>query len=80
MTSLYDPYPKTKIEGHQGELIQGWESILAQLQEKMEDILVIDTYPGVYDEEIKQELKRSPTMYGSTRSSCSKIKKRSMNN
>jgi len=36
MTSLYDPYPKTKIEGHQGELIQGWESILAQLQEKME--------------------------------------------
>lgn len=60
MTSLYDPYPKTKIEGHQGELIQGWESILSQLQEKMEDVLVVDTYPGVYDEEIKHELKKIP--------------------
>lgn len=58
MRSLYDPFPKTKIEGYENVLIHGWDPIVEVLQKEMQNVLVVDTYPGVYDEEVKQELKK----------------------
>lgn len=58
MKSLYDPFPKTKIKGYDNAIIQGWDEIIKTLNGKEEQALIVDTYPGVYDEEIKKELKK----------------------
>lgn len=59
MKSLYDPHPKTKINGYPDALIDGWDAIRATLQPQG-PTLVFDTYPGVYDEKVKAELKQIP--------------------
>lgn len=59
MKSLYDPHPKTKINGYPDALIDGWDAIRATLQPQG-PTLVFDTYPGVYDEKVKTELKQIP--------------------
>ncbi len=58
MKSLYDPFPKTKIKGYENAIVHGWNKIIKTLNEKKEQALIVDTYPGVYDEEIKKELKK----------------------
>lgn len=58
MKSLYDPFPKTKIKGYDNAIIQGWDEIIKTLNGKEEQALIVDTYPGVYDKEIKKELKK----------------------
>lgn len=47
----YDKFPSTKFEGN---LIQGWESILATLSDarKEKQTLCVDLYTGVYEEEV----------------------------
>ncbi|MDF9823804.1 mannose-6-phosphate isomerase class I [Breznakia sp. PF5-3] len=57
--SKYDKYPSTKVEGHHA--IQGYDAILEALKTKInkEDfILCVDTYPGVDDTEVLEQLKK----------------------
>ena len=50
--SEYDKYPETRIEGFDSEAFSGWEDIVKQLNKKVENALVVDCYPGVFDEEL----------------------------
>lgn len=60
MKSLYDPYPKTRIKGYDDAVIHGWDAIVEDLDQNGGSTLVFDAYPGVFDEEVKKELKRIP--------------------
>lgn len=66
MTSKYNKYPSTKIKGHETEAVVGYEAIIKTLKQEIQDqkyVLVCDTYPGVYDEEILPELEKlEPTL------------------
>lgn len=52
--SQYNKYPKTKVKGYENTCVQGYEDIINELQKCVasKSIVVIDTYPGVNDEEI----------------------------
>ena len=52
--SDYDKYPETKIEGFDNEAFNGWDNIVNKIREKLKDynLLTVDTYPGVNDEEL----------------------------
>ncbi|MBP3853728.1 MAG: class I mannose-6-phosphate isomerase [Erysipelotrichaceae bacterium] len=54
--SNYNRFPKNKIEGY--SVIKGYESIYAQLDKDMEGkkVLVMETYPGVFDEEVLAQI------------------------
>lgn len=58
--SQYNKFPKTKIKGYENSCITGYDDILKKINEKLTDksVLVVDTYPGVYDEEVLAVLKR----------------------
>ena len=47
----YDKFPSTKLTGM---LVQGWDSIISMLKEKMDarKVLAVDLYTGVYEEEV----------------------------
>lgn len=60
MKSLYDPFPKTRIKGYDDVVIHGWDAIVEDLDQNGGSTLVFDAYPGVFDEEVKKELKRIP--------------------
>ncbi|WP_367303614.1 class I mannose-6-phosphate isomerase, partial [uncultured Dubosiella sp.] len=60
MKSLYDPFPKTRIKGYDDAVIHGWDAIVEDLDQNGGSTLVFDAYPGVFDEEVKKELKRIP--------------------
>lgn len=60
MKSLYDPFPKTRIKGYDDAVIHGWDAIVEDLDQSGAQTLVFDAYPGVFDEEVKKELKRIP--------------------
>jgi len=46
----YDKYPSTKFEGN---IVLGWDAILAQLKQAMKSyVICIDLYTGVYEEEL----------------------------
>ena len=49
----YDKYPSTKITGM---LVQGWDTIIPILKEKMngKKVLAVDMYTGVYEEEVME--------------------------
>lgn len=65
----YDKYPRIKITGYENHGWKGYENILTALQGQMkgnEDryIMVVDTYPGVDDEELIPEImKLNPTLF-----------------
>lgn len=52
--SQYNKYPKTKVKGYENTCVQGYEDIINELQKRVasKSIVVIDTYPGVNDDEI----------------------------
>lgn len=61
MTSKYNKFPSTKIKGHETEAVVGYEAIIKTLKQEIiapKYVLVCDTYPGVYDEEILPELEK----------------------
>ncbi|MEY8256848.1 class I mannose-6-phosphate isomerase [Erysipelotrichaceae bacterium 66-17] len=60
MKSLYDPFPKTRIKGYDDAVVHGWDAIVEDLDQNGGSTLVFDAYPGVFDEEVKKELKRIP--------------------
>lgn len=60
MKSLYDPFPKTRIKGYDDAVVHGWDAIVEDLDQSGAQTLVFDVYPGVFDEEVKKELKRIP--------------------
>ncbi|WP_300956242.1 class I mannose-6-phosphate isomerase, partial [uncultured Dubosiella sp.] len=60
MKSLYDPFPKTRIKGYDDAVVHGWDAIVEGLDQNGGSTLVFDAYPGVFDEEVKKELKRIP--------------------
>ena len=47
----YGKFPSTKLTGM---LVQGWDSIISMLKEKMDarKVLAVDLYTGVYEEEV----------------------------
>lgn len=53
----YDKHPYTKVEG---DILLGWNDVLSALNQSLssKNVLAIDTYVGVHDEEIKAELKK----------------------
>lgn len=65
----YDKYPQIKLSGYENHGWKGYENILTGLQEKIHDnkeryIMVIDTYPGVDDEELIPEImKLKPELF-----------------
>lgn len=50
--SEYDKYPETSVEGFDAEAFSGWRDIVRQLNKKVENALVVDCYPGIFDEEL----------------------------
>lgn len=55
--SEYDKYPETSVEGFDTEAFRGWRDIVRQLNKKVENALVVDCYPGVFDEELFPHLR-----------------------
>ena len=49
--SNYDKYPATKISG---EMLTGWEPIMAELEKSADAnrVIAVDLYPGAYEDEI----------------------------
>lgn len=61
MTSNYNKFPSTKIKGHEKEAIVGYDAIIEKLKAEISGskfVLICDTYPGVYDEEIIPQLNK----------------------
>lgn len=58
--SNYDKYPETRIVGYDNESFAGYDDIAEEIVKKLGDgrCLVIDTYPGVNDQEVVSELKQ----------------------
>ena len=58
--SQYNKFPKTKIKGYENSCILGYNKIIEELNKKLTDqsILVVDTYPGVNDDEVLPMLNR----------------------
>lgn len=65
MTSNYNKYPATKVEGY--HVFCGYEAILDQLKKERKEgkqVYTCDTYPGVFDEEIILELRKlEPSLF-----------------
>ena len=64
--SNYDKFPVVRVTDHAENVCwQGWPQVVAQLRQSLSAIdkpvkkLVIECYQGVYDEEVRGELKRS---------------------
>lgn len=57
--SNYDKYPETKIRGFDNEAFSGYKDIIYVLQKEMNNkrVLVVDCYPGVYDDEVLPAIK-----------------------
>ena len=50
--SEYDKYPETAVKGFDSEAFSVWEDIVRQLNKKVDKALVVDCYPGVFDDEL----------------------------
>lgn len=64
--SQYNQYPKTKIKGYENKCIVGYDKIIQELSKNIHShmVLVVDTYPGVDDEEVIPMLKQlQPTLF-----------------
>lgn len=59
--SKYDKYPETRVLGFEQEAWTGWTDVQATIKKMMEGkrVLCVDTYPGVYDEELLPKLKEA---------------------
>lgn len=54
----YEKFPKTKVKGYQNTAILGYDVILEELAKENIHVLVVDTYPGVKEEEVLFQFKR----------------------
>lgn len=56
----YNKYPKIKVRDYENECILGYKNILEVIQQNMigKKVLVVDTYPGVDDQEVISEFKK----------------------
>ena len=57
--SKYDRFPETSVEGFNDRAFSGWEDIINQLKKKLENVLVVDCYPGVYDQELLPNIRKT---------------------
>lgn len=59
MQSNYDKFPRTKIKGFENQGICGYTNIVDQIKKQIKPgryVVVVDTYPGVDDEEVLPQL------------------------
>lgn len=54
----YDKYPKIKVKNYENGCILDYQNILKILKHEMQGkkILVVETYPGVHDQEVISQL------------------------
>lgn len=64
LTSAFNKYPYVAVKGRVSEFYAGWQQIIAELKKavitkgKEKTIITIETYQGVFYEEIKSELQQ----------------------
>ncbi len=62
MNPNYDKHPTVKITGHDKDCWSGWKAITEKIQAeiaakgKRKTLVIVETYPGVYDDEIIEAL------------------------
>ena len=58
--SGYNRKPSSRVRGYENACVSGYGAILSELRETLTDnsVLVVETYPGVYDREVIPELKK----------------------
>ena len=57
--SKYDRFPETSVEGFSDRAFSGWEDIVNQLSNELKNVLVVDCYPGVYDQELLPNIRKA---------------------
>ena len=59
--SRYDRMPVTEIEGHDGSACKGWKAISEAVRKisETEELLLVDCYPGVHDDEILENIEKA---------------------
>ena len=59
--SRYDRMPVTEIEGHDGSACKGWKAISEAVRKlsETEELLLVDCYPGVHDDEILDNIEKA---------------------
>ncbi len=59
--SRYDRMPVTEIEGHDGSACKGWKAISEAIRKisETEELLLVDCYPGVHDDEILENIEKA---------------------
>ncbi len=59
--SRYDRTPVTEIEGHDGSAWKGWKAISETIRKisETEELLIVDRYPGVRDDEILDNIEKT---------------------
>lgn len=55
----YDKFPKIHVKGHDGAIVSGWDNVAQRLKDACgkKNVLVIDCYVGVKEEEVERELR-----------------------
>ena len=58
--SGYNRKPTSRVRGYENACVSGYGAILSELRKTLTDdsVLVVETYPGVYDREVIPELKK----------------------
>ena len=56
--SKYDKEPETVVTGYDNVAYQGYDNIAKAILNKNKNIIVVDCYPGVNDDEILSNLKK----------------------
>ncbi|MBE6126075.1 MAG: mannose-6-phosphate isomerase [Erysipelotrichaceae bacterium] len=57
--SKYDRFPETEIKGFDDKAFSGWDDIVNQLSNELKNVLVVDCYPGVYDQELLPNIRKA---------------------
>lgn len=57
--SKYDRFPETEIKGFDDKAFSGWNDIVNQLSNELKNVLVVDCYPGVYDQELLPNIRKA---------------------
>ena len=59
--SRYDRFPETKVPGFEGAAWEGWEAVGRALKEQAKDerVVIVDCYPGTYDDEILPKVRKA---------------------
>ena len=57
--SKYDRFPETEIKGFDNKAFSGWDDIINQLKKELDNVLVVDCYPGVNDKELLENIRKA---------------------